>query len=91
LCSGYTFCLYLLQVRWSVSAKVLPWTVVNFDIASACIDIPIRFHFTLFTQQFKIQMQRVQYATYNSLEGCSKARSALTNAPSNEKEKNKWE
>jgi len=60
---------------------------VNFDIASACIDIPIRFHFTLFTQQFKIQMQRVQYATYNSLEGCSKARSALTNAPSNEKEK----
>ena len=32
-------------------------------------------------------MQCVQYASYNSLGGCSKARSALTTAPSNEKEK----
>ena len=31
-------------------------------------------HFTLFTQQFKIQTQCVQYASYNSLGGCSKAR-----------------
>ena len=38
-------------------------------------------------QQLKIQMRCVQYATYNSLGGCSKARSALTTAPSNEKEK----
>ena len=29
--------------------------------------------FSLFTQQFKIQMQRVQYATYNRLGVCSKA------------------
>ena len=44
-------------------------------------------HFTLFTQQLKIQMQCVQYATYNSLGGCSKARSALTTVPSNGKQK----
>jgi len=43
-------------------------------------------HFTLFTQQFKLQMQRVQYATYNSLGGCSKARSALTTVQYKEKE-----
>jgi len=39
-------------------------------------------------QQLKIQMRCVQYATYSSLGGCSKARSALTTAPCNEKEKN---
>ena len=40
-------------------------------------------HFTLFTQQFKIQTQCVQYASYNSLGGCSKARRALASAPCN--------
>ena len=46
-------------------------------------------HFTLFTQQFKLQMQCVglQYATYSSLGRCSEAWSALTTAPSKEKEK----
>ena len=34
-------------------------------------------HFTLFAQQFKMQMQCVQYASYSSLGGCRKARSAL--------------
>jgi len=47
----------------------------------------LKVHFTLFTQQFRIQMQCVQYATYNSLGGCSKARSALTTALCKEKEK----
>ena len=44
-------------------------------------------HITLFTQQFKIQMQCVQYATYNGLGGCSKARSALTTVSYKEKRK----
>jgi len=43
-------------------------------------------HFTVFTQQFRRQMQCVQYATYKSLGGCSKALSALTTAPCKEKE-----
>ena len=34
-------------------------------------------------------MQCVQYATYNSLGECSKARNALTTAPCKEKEKEK--
>ena len=40
-------------------------------------------HCTLFTQQFKIQIQCVHCATYNSLGACSKARSALTSVHNN--------
>ena len=44
-------------------------------------------HFALFARQFNIQIQCAQYATYNSLGVCSKARSALTTVPYKEK----WE
>ena len=52
----------------------------------------ITVHSTLLTQKFKymqfvIQMQCVQYATCNSLGGCSKARSALTTAPCKKRKK----
>jgi len=44
-------------------------------------------HFNLLTQQFKIQMQCVQYATDNSLGGCSEVRSTVKTAQYKEKEK----
>jgi len=49
-------------------------------------------HFILFTKKFKHSskhkcMHNVRNATYNSLGGCSKARSAVTTYPYKEKEK----
>jgi len=67
----------------SNSTRKLLW----FEITKMLIAVSP--HSTLFTQQFNIQMQSVQYATYNSLGECSKARNALTTAPSKEKEKEK--
>jgi len=64
-----------------VAAAELTWAVSR---TSCYLLTPV---FTLFTQQFRIQVQRVQYATDSSLGGRSKARSALTTAACNEKEK----
>jgi len=67
----------------SNSARKLSW----FEITKMLIELSL--HSTLFTQQFNIQMQPVQYATHNSLGECSKARNALTTAPCKEKKRKK--
>jgi len=80
--------IYFFQIKYaeailSNSARKLLW----FEITKMLIAVLL--HSTLFTQQFNIQMQSVQYATHNSLGECSKARNALTTAPCKEKEKEK--
>ena len=44
-------------------------------------------HFSLFTRSSKYKRNVYNNATYSSLGGCSKARSALTTAPYKDKEK----
>ena len=59
------------------------------DVSSTVFNEVHSLHFILFPQQSRIQTLCVHYATYNSLGGRSKARSALTTAPSNEKKRKK--
>ena len=62
--------------------------VLHLNIQTTAHHSPFHFTYQKFKyMQFVIQMQCVQYATCNSLGGCSKARSALTTAPCKKRKK----